>query len=91
MKKIFGRTWREGAAWGAGGPGRTGRGGLLRPASSGLRVSACAGMGGLARRGAAGPPVIGNGILKGSRGGTDSRKSEEKGEAWRPPGAGLSA
>lgn len=64
---------------------------LLRPASLGLRVSACAGMGGLARRGAAGPPVIGNGILKGSRGGTDSRKSEEKGEAWRPPGAGLSA
>lgn len=26
MKKIFGRTWREGAAWGAGGPGRTGGG-----------------------------------------------------------------
>lgn len=73
---------RTGAHWG---------GGLLRPASSGLRVSACAGMGGLAQRGAAGPPVIGNGILKGSRGGTDSRKSEEKGEAWRPPGAGLSA
>lgn len=73
---------RTGAHWG---------GALLKPASLGLRVSACAGMGGLARRGAAGPPVIGNGILKGSWGGTGSRKSEEKGEAWRPPGAGLSA